>query len=85
MSKGTTTSTGMVNSFYANIFGPPMYPELQEERACHYFEAFYRQGALVGELRTQLGIPGFEQRGPELAARVLLNEIKERAMKNQSI
>jgi hypothetical protein len=79
MSKGTTTSTGLVNSFYANIFGPPMYPDLHERLAVEFFKAFFEQGVLVGELRTQLGINGMEQSGPELSARVLLNEIVKRA------
>jgi hypothetical protein len=81
MSKGTTTSTGLVNSFYANIFGPPMYPELQEKLARKFFEAFFEKKILVGELRTQLGIAGMEHKGPEIAARVLLDEIIERAEK----
>ncbi len=79
MSKGTTTSTGLVNSFYANIFGPPMYPELQEELAQKYFKAFFERGILVGELRTQLGIAGMEHKGPELSARRLLEEIIARS------
>jgi len=79
MSKGTTTTTGLVHSFYANIFGPPMYPELQEELARKYFDAFFARGIMVGELRTQLGVPGLEHTGPELSARVLLETIKERA------
>ncbi len=83
MSKGTTTTTGLVNSFYANIFGPPMYPELQDELACKYFEAFFQQGVLVGELRTQLGVPGMEHKGPAQSAQVLLDTILQRA--NQSM
>lgn len=79
MSKGTTTSTGLVHSFYANIFGPPMYPELHDELAKKFFQAFFDQDILVGELRTQLGISGMEQSGPELSARVLLDEIVKRA------
>jgi energy-coupling factor transporter ATP-binding protein EcfA2 len=81
MSKGTTTSTGLVNSFYANIFGPPMYPERQEELAQKYFKAFFDQDILVGELRTQLGIHGMEQKGPDHSARMLLEEILRRAKK----
>jgi hypothetical protein len=83
MSKGTTTSTGLVNSFYANIFGPPMYPELQEELAQKFFKAFFEQGILVGELRTQLGVPGMEHKGPEITARMLLEELQTRSKKLQ--
>ena len=78
MSKGTTTSSGLVNSFYANIFGPPMYPELQEQLAQKYFQAFFDQHTSVCELRTQLGIQGMEMKGPEMAARELLEEIKRK-------
>ncbi len=77
MSKGTTTSTGLVNSFYANIFGPPAYPELQEELSRKYFSAFFEHGLLVGEMRTQLGIPGMEHKGPQKAAQALLQAIRK--------
>lgn len=76
MSKGTTTSTGLVNSFYANIFGPPAYPELQEELSRKYFSVFFEQKLLVGEIRTQLGIPGMERKGPQQAAQALLQVIR---------
>ena len=76
MSKGTTTSTGLVKSFYANIFGPAQYPELQEKLAREYYQAMFKKGIFVGELRTQLAIPGMEHKGPELAARELLKVIR---------
>lgn len=78
MSKGTTTSSGLVQSFYANIFGPPEYPELQENLASRYFNQCFQNGIMVGELRTQLGVPGMERKGPELAARALLDAILSR-------
>jgi hypothetical protein len=79
MSKGTTTSTGLVHSFYANIFGPPSYPELQEETARKYFQQFFDQGLFVGQLRTQLGIKGMERKGPEQAAKALIAAIRARS------
>ena len=60
MSKGTTTSTGLVHTYFANIFGPPQYRKLHEELAGRFFSAFYEQGVFVGQLRTRLGIPGKE-------------------------
>jgi hypothetical protein len=78
MSKGTTTSTGLVKSFYANIFGPPSYPELQEELARKFFSQFFCQKIFVGQLRTQLGISGMEHKGPEQSARALLAAIRNR-------
>ena len=38
-----------------------------------FFDAFFNQGVQVGQLRTQLGIAGMEQKGPEHAARALLD------------
>ncbi|MFP4466946.1 MAG: phosphoenolpyruvate carboxykinase [Candidatus Goldiibacteriota bacterium] len=75
MSKGTTTSTGIVNSYFANIFGPPAYKELHDSLAEEFFEAFFKKDTYVGELRTRLGIPGFERKGPEQSAKALLETI----------
>jgi len=84
MSKGTTTTTGLVNTFYANIFGPPQYPDLQDALAQQYFEAFFKRGIVVGELRTQLGVAGMEHKGPEIAARSLLDGIRQRVQARQT-
>ena len=75
MSKGTTTSTGIVGSYFANIFGPPQYKELHEEIAERYFQAFFKSGIFVGQMRTKLGVSGFERTGPEESARALLETI----------
>jgi hypothetical protein len=75
MSKGTTTSSGMVNSYFANIFGPPEYKELHEELATRYFDSFFQNNVFVGQMRTRLGIPGFESSGPKEAATELLRII----------
>lgn len=76
MSKGTTTTTGLVNSFFANIFGPQQYPDEYNALAERYFGAFFRTGVYVGQLRTQLGISGKEQNGPLEAAQALLEIFK---------
>ncbi|TNF46283.1 phosphoenolpyruvate carboxykinase [bacterium] len=75
MAKGTTTSTGLVHSYFANIFGPPQYKDLHEELAARTFEAAYTSGVFVGQIRTRLGVPGFEQDGPGEAAQALLEMI----------
>jgi hypothetical protein len=75
MSKGTTTSSGLVNSYFANIFGPPEYRDLHEEIAGRYFESFFRNNVFVGQMRTRLGIPGYETSGPKEAATELLKII----------
>ena len=75
MSKGTTTSTGIVGTYFANIFGPPQYRELHDEIAERYFQAFFNNGVFVGQMRTQLGVPGCERTGPKESARALLETI----------
>ena len=78
MSKGTTTSTGLVHTYFANIFGPPQYRKLHDDLAGRFFTAFFEQGIYVGQLRTRLGIAGKEADGPKEAARQLLKLIAER-------
>ncbi len=75
MSKGTTTSTGIVHSYFANIFGPLQYRTLYDSLASEFFNAFYENGIFVGQIRTRLGIPGYELKGPDAAARGLLHVI----------
>lgn len=75
MSKGTTTSSGLVRSYFANIFGPPEYKELHEELATRYFNSFFKNNVFVGQMRTRLGVVGYETRGPKEAATELLRII----------
>lgn len=75
MSKGTTTTSGLVHSYFANIFGPPEYKDLHDRIARKYFEAFFRKNVFVGQMRTRLGIPGYESNGPREAAMELLRII----------
>lgn len=77
MSKGTTTSSGIVRSYFANIFGPPQYRELHESLAERYFAHFFEHEVYVGQLRTRLGLPGWETKGPEEAARALIRVLSE--------
>ena len=78
MAKGTTTSTGLVHSYFANIFGASQYRELHEPLAGKVFQAAFDSGVIVGQMRTRLGIPGYETRGPVAAAEALLGLISER-------
>ncbi len=75
MSKGTTTSSGLVHTYFANVFGPEQYQDLHEPLARKFFQAFFEQGIYVGQMRTRLGLPGQERTGPEEAARALLEEL----------
>jgi hypothetical protein len=76
MSKGTTTSSGLVKTYFANIFGPDQYQDLHEPLAEEFFRAFFDKGIYVGQMRTCLGLAGFERSGPEAAARALLDALK---------
>ncbi len=78
MSKGTTSSTGIVHSYFANIFGPPQYRDLHEELAQKYFNALFETGVMIGQMRTRLGIRGCEMTGPQEASRELLALLSRR-------
>ena len=79
MSKGTTATQGLVENYFANIFGPPQYRDLHEGLADKYFNEMFSRNIFVGQIRTQLGIPGVEQSGPQTAAAALLEMIKNNA------
>ena len=76
MSKGTTTATGITETYFANIFGPPQYKQIHEVLAEQFFSAFFDRGLFIGEMRTQLGVPGKEKDGPEQAAKALLKLVR---------
>jgi hypothetical protein len=76
MSKGTTTTTGLVQTYFANVFGPEQYQNLHDPLAKEYFHAFFEQGIYVGQMRTRLGLNGYEHTGPEASARALLETLK---------
>lgn len=76
MSKGTTSATGLVHTYFANIFGAPQYRDLHEPLAQEVFASAYRSGTFVGQLRTRLGIPGCEASGPRDAAEELFRRIR---------
>jgi hypothetical protein len=80
MSKGTTTSTGLTHSYFANIFGPPEYKDVHEAIATRYFEQFFKMGLFIGQMRTRLGLPGFEHSGPEESAKELIKLIRSRML-----
>jgi len=81
MSKGTTTSTGLVHSYFANVFGPYQYKEEHDKLAKRYFEKFHGKDIFIGQMRTRLGISGYERSGPEEAAKKLLEIIKSRVIR----
>lgn len=72
MAKGTTTEMGIVESYFANPFGPVQRREQTEPILQDYFKRMFKQGVKVGQLRTRLGIKGNEHKGPQDAAKAIL-------------
>lgn len=75
MAKGTTDEHGLTGSYFANPFGAPQKREQHDRLARRYLEAMMKAGVKVGQLRTQLGLEGYELGGPELAARALFDHL----------
>ncbi len=75
MAKGTTTSTGLGHNYYANIFGPPQYRALHDQLANKVFTQAFTTGVRVGQMRSRLGIPGYESSGPKAVAEELFKLI----------
>ncbi len=73
LAKGTTSEIGMSESYFANPFGAVQHKELAEKLLKKYFNKLYETGVKVGVLYTQLAIPGYEQKGPQMAAMSLLD------------
>ena len=69
--KGTTQEIGLVESFFANPFGPVQRQEQTLKLLNQYFDVLFAKNILVGELYTKLAVPGYEQNGPALAAKDL--------------
>lgn len=77
MSKGTTETTGIVHTYFTNVFGPVQYKALHEELASRYFKMFFSNNIFVGQIRTRLGLKGYEQKGPEESAKALFDLLKQ--------
>ncbi len=75
--KGTTTETGLVESYFANPFGPVQLKDQTDPLFDAYFAALFNNNIKVGQIRTRLGVEGQEQHGPQKAAQQLLNYINE--------
>lgn len=78
MAKGTTTEKGLVESFFANPFGPAQKQEETNILIDKYFGKMFEKGQVkVGQIRTCLGVDGQEKDGPKNAAIELFDEIKK--------
>jgi hypothetical protein len=79
LAKGTTDEKGLVHTYFANPFGAPQREEEHERLAQYYFQLMFEQEIRVGQIRTRLGIEGYEQEGPKSAALALFNVIRQKA------
>ena len=78
MAKGTTTEKGLVESFFANPFGPAQKQDETNVLIDKYFNLmFEKEQVKVGQIRTCLGVKGQEKEGPRNAAIELFDEIKK--------
>lgn len=75
MAKGTTQENGLVESYFANPFGPYQKQEETDKLLDYYFDKLFSYNIKVGEIYTQLGVPGKEKSGPRDAAMELFKEI----------
>ena len=70
--KGTTAEVGLVESYFANPFGPVQQNEITDEIINTLFEKMFNDRISVGELFTELAIDGKEKSGPQTASMKLL-------------
>lgn len=78
MAKGTTTEKGLVESYFANPFGPAQKQTETDVLIDRYFDFMFKEGRVkVGQIKTCLGVNGQEKNGPRNAAIELFDEIKK--------
>ncbi|EHR1327458.1 phosphoenolpyruvate carboxykinase [Clostridium perfringens] len=77
MAKGTTTENGLVESYFANPFGPVQKKEEMDLIIDKYFEDMFNNKVKVGQIKTCLGVLGFEKKGPKKAAIELFDIIEK--------
>lgn len=76
MAKGTTTEKGLVESYFANPFGPAQKQKETNILMEKYFNIMYEKKIRVGQIKTSLAIEGMEKEGPKNAAIELFDIIK---------
>lgn len=75
--KGTTTETGIVESYFANPFGPHQRQAQTDILLNQFFQVLLENKIIIGEIYTKLGISGMEQKGPQGVARFLSEFIRK--------
>ena len=77
IAKGTTTEKGLVESYFANPFGPAQKQAETDILIDEYFDLMFKSNQVkVGQIKTCLGVKGKEKTGPRSAAIELFDEIK---------
>ncbi|MGL4850738.1 MAG: phosphoenolpyruvate carboxykinase [Clostridium sp.] len=77
MAKGTTSEKGLVESYFANPFGPAQKEKETDILIDEFFNAMFKGTVKVGQIKTCLGVEGQEKTGPRDAALELFEEIKK--------
>ncbi|MGL4873450.1 MAG: phosphoenolpyruvate carboxykinase [Clostridium sp.] len=77
MAKGTTSEKGLVESYFANPFGPAQKQKETDVLIDDFFNAMFDGTVKVGQIKTCLGVDGQEKTGPRDAALELFEEIKK--------
>lgn len=76
LAKGTTTETGLVQTYFANPFGPVQKREECDKLLDKYFDNLFENKVKVGTIKTQLGLDNMQFEGPRSAAIELFELIK---------
>ncbi|MBQ6820590.1 MAG: phosphoenolpyruvate carboxykinase [Clostridium sp.] len=76
MAKGTTSEKGLVESYFANPFGPAQKQEETNVLIEKYFNDMFNGTVKVGQIKTCLGLDGKEKIGPKNAAIELFEIIR---------
>jgi hypothetical protein len=75
--KGTTQEIGLVESFFANPFGPVQREAQTREILDNYFGLLFERRVVVGQMYTRLAVPSMEQEGPAKAAKKLFELLEK--------
>ena len=76
MAKGTTSEKGLVESYFANPFGPAQKQNETDVLIERYFDAMFKGTVKVGQIKTCLALEGQEKEGPRKAAIELFDIIR---------
>ncbi|MDX9692322.1 MAG: hypothetical protein RBT45_07680, partial [Acholeplasmataceae bacterium] len=70
--KGTTSEVGLVESYFANPFGPLQMEDVTDPILVEYFKILRNHKIPIGEIYTKLAVVGKASNGPKQAAKKLL-------------